>query len=79
MPLSFAAIFGGTLTLIGTSTNLLVAQLWLKRVLNHLVFWFFQGIIFLIVGTIYNVILEMVFTIQSSNFFFNQKISYGDT
>jgi di/tricarboxylate transporter len=31
MPLSFAAIFGGTCTLIGTSTNLVVNGLWLSE------------------------------------------------
>jgi len=31
LPLSFAAILGGTLTLIGTSTNLIVNSLWLKQ------------------------------------------------
>lgn len=30
IPLSYAAIFGGTCTLIGTSTNLVVAGLWLE-------------------------------------------------
>ncbi len=30
IPLSYAAIFGGTCTLIGTSTNLVVAGLWLQ-------------------------------------------------
>ena len=31
LPLSFAAILGGTLTLIGTSTNLIVNSLWLEQ------------------------------------------------
>lgn len=31
LPLSFAAILGGTLTLIGTSTNLIVNSLWIEQ------------------------------------------------
>jgi di/tricarboxylate transporter len=55
MPMSFAAIFAGTCTLIGTSTNLLVYSL----VMDHLnwqigMFEFTQlGLIFFIVGTLY--------------------------
>tara|TARA_B000000609_G_C24176592_1_gene354504 strand:- start:284 stop:2005 length:1722 start_codon:yes stop_codon:yes gene_type:complete len=63
MPLSFAAIFGGTLTLIGTSTNLLVSSIMVEKGIKPFsIFEFFQlGIIFLIVGTIYNVILAKWF------------------
>ena len=59
MPLSFAAIFGGTLTLIGTSTNLLVSSIMVDKGIEPFkVFEFFKlGSIFLIIGTIYNLIL----------------------
>ncbi|MFQ6608578.1 MAG: SLC13 family permease [Fidelibacterota bacterium] len=62
IPLSYAAIYGGTLTLIGTSTNLLVASM----VVGHSEFdkdplGMFEfaaiGIIFLLVGTIYNLLV----------------------
>jgi len=63
MPLSFAAIFGGTLTLIGTSTNLLVSSIMVEKGIEPFsIFEFFKlGIIFLIVGTIYNIILAKWF------------------
>ena len=59
MPLSFAAIFGGTLTLIGTSTNLLVSSIMVEKGIEPFrVFEFFKlGTIFLIIGTCYNLIL----------------------
>ena len=41
LPLSFAAILGGTLTLIGTSTNLIVNSLWLKQGQHSLEFFDF--------------------------------------
>ena len=40
LPLSYAAILGGTLTLIGTSTNLIVNSLWLEQ--GHSNLGFFQ-------------------------------------
>lgn len=59
MPLSFAAIFGGTLTLIGTSTNLLVSSIMEQN--NLAPFRMFEfaalGLIFLAVGSVYNFIL----------------------
>ncbi len=55
MPLSFAAIFGGTCTLIGTSPNLLVSSIARNHGLAP--FGMFEisrlGIIMLVVGTIY--------------------------
>jgi di/tricarboxylate transporter len=35
IPLSYAAIFGGTCTLIGTSTNLVVSGMWEKSITEH--------------------------------------------
>lgn len=35
IPLSYAAIFGGTCTLIGTSTNLVVSGMWEKTIASH--------------------------------------------
>jgi len=59
MPLSFAGIYGGMLTLIGTSTNLLVSSMVEKQGHAPLgMFEFFSmGFVFLIVGTVYNVFL----------------------
>jgi len=62
LPLSYAAIFGGTLTLIGTSTNLVVSSFMEEHVSNvypdgispFSMFEFTKlGIIFLIVGIFY--------------------------
>ena len=72
LPLSYAAIFGGTLTLIGTSTNLLVNSIIVQHNQNLEVgsvsiqeFGMFEftklGIIFLIIGTIYNIIVARWF------------------
>ena len=59
MPLSFAGIYGGMLTLIGTSTNLLVSSMVEQQGYAPLrMFEFFSmGLVFLAVGTIYNVFL----------------------
>ena len=65
IPLSYAAIFGGTLTLIGTSTNLVVSSVMETTVMPNgdmlqpfSMFEFTKlGLIFLAVGTIYNLIL----------------------
>ncbi len=59
LPLSYAAIFGGTLTLIGTSTNLLVNSIIAQdgSIQEFGMFEFTKlGLIFLVVGTIYNII-----------------------
>ena len=56
IPLSYAAILGGTLTLVGTSTNLLVNSIYMnyEGVEPLGMFEFFRyGIIILIIGTIY--------------------------
>lgn len=55
MPLSFASIFGGTLTLIGTSTNLLVSAIVEEAVAEPLGMFDFTplGVVFLVVGLAY--------------------------
>ena len=59
MPLSFAAIFGGTLTLIGTSTNLLVSSF--AQDLGQDPIGMFEltplGLIFLAVGMVYVLVM----------------------
>ncbi|NQV37304.1 MAG: SLC13 family permease [Candidatus Marinimicrobia bacterium] len=59
LPLSYAAIFGGTLTLIGTSTNLLVSSIIEDHEILPLGMFEFLGLgsIFLIIGTAYNLII----------------------
>ena len=59
MPLSFAGIYGGMLTLIGTSTNLLVSSMVEQQGYAPLRMFEFlsMGLVFLAVGTIYNVFL----------------------
>jgi di/tricarboxylate transporter len=61
MPLSYAAIFGGTLTLIGTSTNLIVNS-FLEGNSSIQPFKMFEftklGMIFFIVGTFYNLFIS---------------------
>ena len=63
LPLSYAAIFGGTLTLIGTSTNLVVSSI--MEEMNLTPFSMFEftklGLIFLVLGTLYNMIISKWF------------------
>jgi len=63
LPLSYAAIFGGTLTLIGTSTNLIVSSV--MEDYNMTSFSMFEfsklGFIFLVLGTLYNLIISKWF------------------
>ncbi len=63
LPLSYAAIFGGTLTLIGTSTNLVVSSI--MEGMNMAPFSMFEftklGLIFLVLGTLYNMIISKWF------------------
>ncbi len=56
IPLSYAAIYGGTLTLIGSSTNLLVSVISEQQGIQALgMFEFFSmGVVFLVIGTIYS-------------------------
>lgn len=57
IPLSYAALYGGTLTLIGTSTNLLVSAMGESRGLPPLGMFEFarMGLLFLLAGTLYNI------------------------
>ena len=60
IPLSYAAILGGTLTLVGTSTNLLVNSIYMgyEGVEPLGMFEFFRyGIIIMVIGTIYLLIV----------------------
>ena len=61
LPLSYAAIFGGTLTLIGTSTNLIVNS-FLENNADIEPFKMFEftklGLIFFVVGTLYNLFIS---------------------
>ncbi|MDP6570193.1 MAG: SLC13 family permease [Candidatus Marinimicrobia bacterium] len=63
LPLSYAAIFGGTLTLIGTSTNLIVSSIMVD--MNMPPFSMFEftklGLIFMVMGTAYNLIITKLF------------------
>ena len=65
LPLSYAAIFGGTLTLIGTSTNLVVSSLMVEMNPPLPPFKMFEftklGLIFLVLGTIYNLVISKWF------------------
>ena len=63
LPLSYAAIFGGTLTLIGTSTNLLVnSYLEVNNLETFTMFEFTKlGLVFLVIGLIYNMIIAIWF------------------
>lgn len=55
LPLSYASIFGGTCTLIGTSTNLLVSSLAVQHGLQPIGMFELapMGLLFVIAGTIY--------------------------
>ncbi len=60
IPLSYAAILGGTLTLVGTSTNLLVSSIYMsyENVEPIRMFEFSKyGIVILIIGTLYLLIV----------------------
>ncbi len=61
MPLSFAAIFGGTCTLIGTSTNLLVSSLAAEHGLRSFSMFEFLGLgsILLGIGLVYTIAVPM--------------------
>ena len=63
LPLSYAAIFGGTLTLIGTSTNLIVSSVMEEfKMVPFSMFEFTKlGVIFLVLGTLYNLIISKWF------------------
>ena len=61
LPLSYMAIIGGTCTLLGTSTNLLVSSLSAEHGRGDFgVFEFFTlGFVFLVVGTVYHLLGPM--------------------
>jgi len=63
LPLSYAAIFGGTLTLIGTSTNLIISDFMEQQ--GHGSFSIFEftkiGSVFIVIGIIYNLIIARFF------------------
>ena len=61
LPLSYTAIFGGTITLLGTSTNLLVSSLSQQHGSPPFsVFEFLSlGSVFFAVGLIYNILVPM--------------------
>jgi len=63
MPVSFASIFGGTCTLIGTSTNILVSSIAVQRGLEPLGMFEFAslGLVFFAAGTLY----MMVFGVRA--------------
>lgn len=57
IPLSFASIFGGTCTLIGTSTNILVASIAEESGISISMFdMTFLGVVFLVVGILYMIV-----------------------
>lgn len=62
LPLSFAAILGGTLTLIGTSTNLIVNSLWIEQ--GHLSLSFFE---FSLVGGIALIVCLGIILVRQSS------------
>jgi di/tricarboxylate transporter len=59
MPLSYASIFGGTMTLIGTSTNILVSNISYEHGFGRLQMFEFTklGILFMITGMLYLIFL----------------------
>ena len=59
LPLNYAAIFGGTCTLIGTSTNILVSSLSVGHGLApfHMFEFLRMGLVYLVVGMLYNAVL----------------------
>ncbi len=63
MPLSFTAIFGGTFTLLGTSTNLLVGSLSARQGAGTIGMFEFAplGGLFILVGLAYNLLVMMRF------------------
>ncbi|RAL22877.1 SLC13 family permease [Lujinxingia litoralis] len=69
MPLSFAAIFGGTCTLVGTSTNILISGLLTD--LNQARIGMFEttvvGLAFLVVGTVYMLTIGRALLPQRDN------------
>ncbi|MEZ4852225.1 MAG: SLC13 family permease [Bacteroidia bacterium] len=68
IPLSFASIFGGTCTLIGTSTNILVSGIYTKHGLEPISMFEMMtamGLIFLKAGIIYKCFIEIEIICQT--------------
>jgi len=61
LPLSYAAIAGGTLTLIGTSTNLIVNSMIPKEIQFKMFDFFPIAIYFILIGTAYNIVIARWF------------------
>ena len=63
LPLSYSAIIGGTLTVIGTSTNLIIISIMDEKGLVPFTMFEFSklGMIFVIIGSIYNIIISKWF------------------
>jgi di/tricarboxylate transporter len=72
LPLSYASIFGGTLTIIGTSTNLIVVSMMGESPFKMFDF-LYLGLIFLAVGTVYNLILVRLLPSRSPIVSLTQK------
>ncbi len=70
LPLNYAAIFGGTCTLIGTSTNILVSSLaHAHGIPSFSMFEFLRlGLVYFVVGLLYNAILVRTLPERSDPF-----------
>ena len=79
LPLSYAAIFGGTLTLIGTSTNLIVSSI--MEDAGYLSFSMFEftklGLIFMIVGLVYVMLIIKLIPSRAITTSLTQKYHLG--
>ncbi len=79
LPLSYAAIFGGTLTLIGTSTNLIVSSI--MEDAGFISFSMFEftklGLIFMIVGLLYVMIIVKLIPSRAITTSLTQKYHLG--
>jgi di/tricarboxylate transporter len=81
IPMSYAAIFGGTLTLVGTSTNLLVSAIAEEHGLPALGMFQFtpMGAVFVAIGLVYILLLaRRVLPAQAASDVFSEKYQLGD-
>lgn len=82
IPLSFAAILGGTLTLVGTSTNLIVNSMWIDHGQKSFAFFDFTlvgltalGACLLVIFLRINTLPDMVFsTIDNNEYFVEAEV-----